>query len=496
VEKDIVLHLSVADTGVGVPDDKIPMIFEAFTQAEGSSTRRFQGAGLGLAICSELARMMGGSIGVESGPDHGSTFHVTVRLSLAASAALPRDETVNNLLRNATVLIVDDHAATREIVADMLHHRGMIPTVVEGPQAALMAIREAQNSASPFRLALVDAQMPGCDGFALAEQARRIPGFSAPILMMLPPTDVGRDSAHCRELGIVDFLPKPVRESDLVKAIVRELEATPDRNLSGRITGSSRELGRGLRILLAGSDEATHALVTDLLEKRGHQVFAAVDGREVLGAIQDAPSQDFDLVLIDTEIPHMNGLEVVRAIRETERNTGGHLPIIAMTVNPAPSEEEACAAAGMDACLTKPLRPSALFEVIHRLVAPPDLAARAENPLPRVFDKSAFLSRLEGDEQLGSEIIEMFLQECPKLMDGVRQAAEQRNASLLERAAHTLKGSVADISAPQAFAAALTLEHMGRQGDLEGLDAAVMSLEVALQRLAPELHNPANPIHR
>ena len=491
VEKDIVLHISVADTGVGVPDDKIAMIFEAFTQADGSSTRRFEGAGLGLAICSELARMMGGSIGVESGSGQGSTFHVTVRLSLAAGAASPPNEDVNNPLRNATVLMVDDHAATREIVADMLRHRGMVPTVVEGAEAALTAIREAQNSASPFRLALFDGQMPGGDGFALAEQARRIPGFSAPILMMLPPTDVGRDSICCRELGIVDYCPKPVRESDLVKAIVRALEATLDGNFSPKITGSSQELGRGLRILLAESNEVTQVLVTHLLEKRGHQVFAAADGLEVLGAIQDAHPQDFDVLLMDTEMPHMNGLEVARAIREIERNTGGRLPIIAMTANPAPSEEEACATAGMDACLAKPLRPSALFEIIHRAVTPPDAAARAENPSPRVFDKPAFLSRLEGDEQLGSEIIEMFLQEYPKLMDGVRQAAGQRNASLLERAAHTLKGSVGDISAPQAFDAARTLEQMAREGDLEGLDAALMSLEVALQRLAPELRNPA-----
>jgi CheY-like chemotaxis protein len=333
--------------------------------------------------------------------------------------------------------------------------------------------------------------MPGGDGFTLAEQTRGIPGFSAPILMMLPPTDVGRGSARCHELGIVDYCPKPVRESDLVMAMVKALKTSWTGIVSPQITGSSQKLGRGLRILLAENNEVTQVLVTHLLEKRGHQVFAAADGCEVLGAIQDAHLQDFDLVLMDTEISHMTGLEVARAIREIERNTGGHLPIIAMTANPAPSEEGACAAAGMDACLAKPLRPSTLFEIIHRVVTPPDLAARVENSTPRVFDRPAFLSRLEGDEQLGSEIIEMFLEEYPKLMEGVRQAAGQRNASLLERAAHTLKGSVGDISAPQAFDAARTLELMAREGDLGGLDAALMSLGVALQRLEPELRNPA-----
>ena len=491
VEKDIVLHISVADTGVGIPDDKIPMIFEAFTQADGSLTRRFEGAGLGLAICSELVRMMGGSIWVDSGSGHGSTFHVTMHLSLAASAASPRSEEASNLLRNVTVLIVDDHAATREIVADMLRHRGMVPTVVEGAEAALTAIREAQNSASPFRLALFDAQMPGGDGFALAEQARRIPGFSAPILMMVPPTEVGRDSTLCQKLGIVAYCLKPVRESDLFKAIVKALETTLGGDFSLQTAGSTQELGRGLRILLAESNEVTQVLVTHLLEKRGHQVFAAADGVEVLGAIQDAHPQGFDMLLMDTEMPHMNGLEIARAIRKIEQNTGGRLPIIAMTANPGPSEEKACATAGMDACLAKPLRPGVLFEILHRAVTPSDAAARAENPSPRVFDKPAFLSRLEGDEQLGGEIIEMFLQEYPKLMDGVRQAAGQRNASLLERAAHTLKGSVGDISALQAYDAAGTLEQMARDGDLKGLDAALTGLEVALQRLAPELRNPS-----
>jgi PAS domain S-box-containing protein len=495
LQEEIVLHISVADTGVGVPVDKIAMIFEAFTQADGSPTRRFEGAGLGLAICSELARMMGGTIRVESGSGHGSTFHVTVRLSLAANAAPHPNEDPNHLLQNTTVLMVDDHAATREIVAEMLRHRGMVPTVVTGVEAALTAIRETQNSASPFRLGLFDAQMPGGDGFTLAEQARRIPGFSAPILMMLPPTDARRDSARCRELGIADYCPKPVRESVLVMAMVKALETSSAGAASPKITGSSRELGRRLRILLAESNEVTQVLETHLLEKRGHQVFAAVDGLEVLGTFQDVHSKEFDLLLIDTEMPHVNGLQVARAIREIERNTGGRLPIIAMTANPGPSEEEACTAAGMDACLAKPFRPSALFEAIHGVVTPLDSTIRAEEPAAQVFDKSTFLSRLEGDEQLGNEIIEMFLQEYPKLMEGIRQAAGQRDASLLERAAHALKGSIGDISAPQAFQAARTLEQMGREGKLEGLDAALINLEVTLQRLAPELRNPATHIN-
>ena len=487
-QTDVVVHIAVADTGVGIPADKIQMVFGAFTQADGSLTRPFEGAGLGLAICSELLRMMGGSIWVDSGPGRGSTFHVTVRLGLAARASSPPDEVADNFLRDVAILVVDDHAASREILADMLRHRGLVPTIVEGAEAALAAIRQAQNSASPFRLALFDARMPGGDGLGLAEQARRIPGFRAPILMMLPPTDIGHDATRCRELGIVDYCTKPIREFDLIRAIVKALETSAAGNCPSKIFGSSQELGHALHILLAESNEVSQVRVTHLLEKRGHQVSVVTDGLEVLGAIQDAHSQGFDLVLMETEMPSMNGLETTRAIREIERKTGGRLPIIAMTAHPTPSEEEACGAAGMDAYLDKPLRASSLFDIIQRVATPTDAAAPADTSQP-VFDQPSFLSRLGGDELLGREIIETFLQEYPKLLENVHAAAEQRNASLLERAAHSLKGSVGDMASPQAFEAARTLELYAREGRLDDVGTALMSLEGILDRLAHELRH-------
>jgi PAS domain S-box-containing protein len=491
-ESDTELHISVSDTGVGIPADKIDMVFEAFTQADGSLSRRFEGAGLGLAICSELVRMMGGSIWVDSEPGRGSTFHVTVCLGLAARTASPADKGGSDLLRGVRVLVVDDHAPSREILGDILRHRGMIPTVVDGAEAALATIRGAQSSAAPFRLALFDAQMPCGEGLALAERVRRIPGFWAPILMMLPPTDAGHDATRCCELGIVDYCTKPVRESDLVKAMVKALETSVEGNAPAKICGSSQELGRALRILLAESNEVSQVLVTHLLEKRGHQVSVVADGMEVLATVQDAHSQGFDLVLMDLEMPCMNGLDATRAIREIERKNGGRLPIIAMTAHPMPSEEDACKAAGMEGYLAKPLRAIALFEIIQRVAAPTDKVESQDAPMQMIFDKSSLLTRLEGDESLGKEIIEMFLHECPKLLDGVRQAAEQSNASMLERAAHALKGSVGDIAAPQAFDAARTLEIMAREGKIEGAGAAVARLEGAIHQLEYELRNLEN----
>jgi PAS domain S-box-containing protein len=489
-ENEIVLHISVADTGVGIPEDKVAIVFEAFTQVDGSSTRRFEGAGLGLAICSELVKMMGGYISVESGPGRGSKFHFTVSLSLGASRASILDLEPRGLLRDVPVLVVDDHAASRGVLAEMLRYRGMIPTIVECAEAALAAIQATQSSASPFRIALIDAHMPGTDGFALAEQARQIPGFLAPILMMLTPTESGPDANRCRELGIVDYCPKPVWESNMVRVITKALETAWAGPATLKLAGSLPEPVRVLRVLLAEGNEVTRVLLTHLLEKRGHKVFAAVDGTQALGAFEEAHGQDFDLILMDTELPGMNGLDAARGIREIERRVAGRTPIIAMTASPNPTEEGACVAAGSAAYLAKPVRPTVLFECIQKLTTQSDSTAIPEALPPMIFDKASFFSRLEGDELLGKEIIEMFLQEYPKLLEKVRHAAEQRNASDLERAAHALKGSVGDISAPQAYAAARTLEEAGRSGDLQGVDAAVEKLEVELLELARELGKP------
>jgi PAS domain S-box-containing protein len=492
------LHFTVADTGVGIPADKVEMIFEAFTQVDGSMTRRFAGSGLGLAICAQLTRMMGGRIWVESELAKGSTFHFTVRLGQVEGAACPRAEAPRDLLRGLAVLVADDHVASREIVGEILRHLGMIPALADSLEAALAAIGSAQTSESAFRGVLLDAQMPGGDGFSLAEQARRIPGFSAPILMMLPPHAAWREVARCRELGIMDYLTKPVRESELAEALVRVLDKSASaREKNAQMRGSAQELGRVLRILLAESNEVSQVLVTHLLEKRGHEVVVAVDGVEAVAALKNLNPEGFDLVLMDVQMPRMNGLEVTRAIREKELDTRRHLPILAMTAHALRSEEERCRAAGMDGYIAKPIRANDLFEMIQRVAenltgaGAGVVSAKPEQEEPQqepVFDKARFLSRLEGDELLGAEIVGMFFGECPKLMKGIRQAFARQDAFALERAAHALKGSLGDMAATQAFDAARDLEQRARQGNLGNVGAALAILESAINRLLTELH--------
>jgi two-component system sensor histidine kinase/response regulator len=288
-------------------------------------------------------------------------------------------------------------------------------------------------------------------------------------------------------LGIVDYLSKPVWESDLVKRIAKALETGWNGNAPAAHSGSKEKPASILRVLLAESNEVTQVLVTHLLEKRGHQVFAAEDMRQVVSALEDG--RDIDIVLMDTEISDANGLEAARAIREIDRKSGRRTPIIAMTGNPTKGEEEACVAAEIDDYLAKPVRPAALFESIRRVIALPSAAATAKVLPSVVFDRPGFLRRLEGDEALGREIIEMFLQEYPKLLQNLHRAAEQRDPSALQRAAHALKGSVGDMAAPQAFDAARDLEKKARDGDLKEVDAALMSLEEAVQSLVRELRN-------
>jgi PAS domain S-box-containing protein len=487
-ENAVCLHFTVADTGVGIPADKLEMVFEAFTQVDGSMSRRFEGAGLGLAICAELVRLMAGRIWVESEIGKGSVFHFTARLGRLEECAPFKKPLHPDLVWGRRVLVVDNHAASREFVAEMLCHHGMIAMLADGQEAALAAIRRAEHAGSPFSLVIVDAQMLQGNSFSLTEQARQIPGFTSPILMMLSPNDAWQGVSRCRELGIENYLTKPVGYAELTKAVARlmEISAKAGKEAS-RMCGSSEDLGGILHILLVENNAVSQVLVTHLLEKRGHQVVVARDGLEALAALDRHQSQSFDLILMDVQMPQMTGLEAARAIRDRERKTGGHVPIIALTAQALPGEEEACRAAGMDGYLVKPIRANELFAMIPRLAEKPAGASPKQTPAVPVFDEARFLDRLDGDELLIAEIVGMFLEECPKLVRGVCDAVAQVDASALERAAHKLKGAAADIAAPQAVQAALCLEQMGRQGDLKDAAAAFETLEDAIARLTPAL---------
>jgi signal transduction histidine kinase/DNA-binding response OmpR family regulator len=361
-ETETVLHFAVRDTGIGIPEDKQETVFAAFTQADNSMTRRYGGSGLGLTICSRLVQMMGGRIWLDSAPGRGSTFHFTARFLLQTLPAR-REGFSPNKLHGVRVLVVDDNATNRHVLEAMLLQWGMRPTVAQNGPEALELFQAAEGSGRPFPLVLLDAQMPDMDGFSVAEAIRARLGADNCSILMLTSAGLRGDAARCRRLGMDGYLPKPIKQSDLLEAIQAVMGApAPKRQSRPLVTlHSLREGRRHLRVLLAEDNRVNQILTTRLLEKRGHSVVVAATGQVALDALA---KESFDLALMDVQMPDMNGFQATAAIRQHEQLSGGHLPIIAMTAHAMVGDKERCLEAGMDAYLAKPVQVSDLFTII------------------------------------------------------------------------------------------------------------------------------------
>jgi CheY-like chemotaxis protein len=357
------LHFSVKDTGVGIPVEKQKAIFEAFSQADGSMARKYGGTGLGLTICTRLANLMGGNCWVESQTGEGSTFHFTVKLAAqdttGARPAFLRPEQ----LRDVHALIVDDNITNRGVLCGMLSCWGMKPTGVEGGQSALKALEMAKSFGHPFPLIVIDGQMPEMDGFTLAERIQKDPELVGATIMMLTSAGHLGDAARCRQLGISAYLVKPIRQRELLDAICGVLSEAPKKRGVPLVTRHTlREIKNRLRVLLAEDNAVNQMLAVRLLEKRGYTVTVAVNGRGALAAFE---KESFDVILMDVQMPEMDGFEATAAIRVREKSTGGHIPIIAMTAHSLVGDQERCLAAGMDSYVSKPIRTHQLFSVIE-----------------------------------------------------------------------------------------------------------------------------------
>jgi signal transduction histidine kinase/CheY-like chemotaxis protein/ligand-binding sensor domain-containing protein len=356
------LHFIVRDTGIGIAPEKQKAVFEAFSQADGSTVRKFGGTGLGLTISSRLVEMMQGRIWLESELGKGSCFHFTAQVGIAGSAASTKPiESVS--LAGSKVLVVDDNPTNRRILGEMLERWGMKPTLAASGAEAMTALQEAAQSASPYALLLGDANMPEMDGFALVEWIRRQTDLRQTAIMMLTSAGQRGDGARCRELGIAAYLIKPVVQSQLLDAILNVLGTeAPAADQPRLVTRHSlREGQRSLRVLLAEDNVVNQKLASRLIEKQGHTVVVASNGREALEALEKQP---VDLVVMDVQMPEMDGFEATAAIRAKEQSTGGHLPIIAMTAHALEGDKELCLAAGMDGYLSKPIRAQQLFDLL------------------------------------------------------------------------------------------------------------------------------------
>jgi two-component system, sensor histidine kinase and response regulator len=363
------LHFAVKDTGVGIPEDKQAKIFEPFAQADGSMARRYGGTGLGLSICVRLVAMMGGAIWLESSLGSGSTFHFTVNLALQEPRSARSIPLQPEQLRDLHTLIVDDNFTNRRVLQGMLTRWGMKPTAVDGGRAALQALEIARSTGRPFPLILLDGQMPEMDGFTLAEQIKKDPDLVGATIMMLTSAGHLGDAARCRELGISAYLVKPIRQGELLEAICQILHKSPPSRtepLPLVTRHTLREAKNRWRVLLAEDNPVNRTLAVRLLEKRGYVVSVAENGREAVAAME---KESFDIILMDIQMPEMDGFGATAAIRALEAPAGRRTPIIAMTAHALRGDQERCIAAGMDGYISKPIRTNELFSTIENLMA-------------------------------------------------------------------------------------------------------------------------------
>jgi CheY-like chemotaxis protein len=391
------------------------------------------------------------------------------------------------------VLVVDDNATNRQILVRMLENWHMTPTAVDSGAKAIVTLREGKGIGRTFPLILLDAQMPDMDGFALAEIIKRNPDWRTATVMMLSSAGQRGDATRCRELGVAAYLTKPVRQGELLDGILIALGTRPENKMSPALVTrhTLRESRNRLRILLVEDNAVNQLVALRLLEKYGHTVGVATNGRK---ALEELEKESYDLILMDVQMPEMNGWEATQAIREKEMSTGAHIPIVAMTAHAMKGDKERCLAAGMDAYLTKPIRTQELLSVLdeigsHKTGPPFPLDIPSKKTPTDAIDLEATLERLDGDRNLFQELTELFKDDCPRMVERMRRAIVLCDAKSLEACAHTLKGSSANLGAMAVSHAAGEIERLARTGSTESTSVEFRVLQGEIERLFSALES-------
>jgi two-component system sensor histidine kinase/response regulator len=505
----LLLHFMVSDTGIGIPPGKIDTIFESFKQVDSSTTRKYGGTGLGLNICRQLVEMMGGRIWVESPSDfvistdnfkledssklknnrqskatYASTFHFTASFKLSHAKEREATRLKKLDLSGIPILIIDDNATNRLVFSEMTSSWGLEPAVAEDGEEALFQIKKASDSGRPYRLLLLDLQMPNMDGFEVARRVKESDSGKNVEIILLTSAGQKGDASLCKEVGISGYLVKPVKQSDLLDAITLAMGHATEENIPVITRYTIQETRKRLDILLAEDNIVNQKLAKKILEKRGHRVVVASNGRE---AIERLKGEYFDLTLMDVQMPEMDGLTATRKIRSLKGKIS-NIPIIAMTAHAMKEDKERCFAAGMDDYVSKPIKPEELFEVIEKFARQLQEKDRKEEKTPSaskdnkatakdIFDLSKALEVVNGDMGLFKEIVNLFLENLPDSIAQIREAVATSDANSLDKTAHSLKGSVGNFGTNRAFEAAYRLELIGKEGKLAKADAALLRLE-------------------
>jgi CheY-like chemotaxis protein len=443
-----------------------------------------------LAISSRLVELMGGRISVASKLGEGSEFHFTARLGIDPAPEAVRRKVNPAQVIGTRVLVVDDNATNRQLLEEILSNWGMQPQMASGAAEALASLKSSARGGRPFSLVLTDVNMPEADGFSLVEEIRDSATLAATRVIVLTSGDRPGDVNRARSLGVAGYLVKPVKQSELFDAIVAALGVTSvEEEPKPAASTETAPAIRPLRILLAEDSIPNQKLATGLLSKWGHAVSVAGNGRQAVSLWQ---SQHFDLILMDVQMPELDGLQATSLIREQELDAGRgvHIPIIAMTAHAMKGDREQCLSAGMDSYVPKPIRVKELLAALSEFFgspAAPDAVTAAPESTAGHVNWSAALETVQGDRDLLKIVIDAVLFECPTLVEQLDQALAIGDAGAVRRTAHTIKGSLRTFEAEEAATLAEQIENAGRSGDLAGLPAVVPQLKTELSSVLREL---------
>jgi two-component system, sensor histidine kinase and response regulator len=506
-----ILHFTIRDTGIGISPESMSRIFEAFEQADTSSTRLYGGTGLGLTISSHLVEMMQGRIWAESVPGQGSRFQFTA--SFGIFKAERKTALDVQQLQGKRALIIDDNATNRLILQETMGRWGMHAIQADSGPAALLLLHRAAREGITYDLIILDRQMPGMNGFEVLERIRASADLSSATVMMLTSADLPEDPILCQEFGVATYLVKPVTQSELLRSVRMVLGKEAERDALA-VTNSPapkahRKYGRVLQILLAEDNPLNQKVACAILEDQGHTVTIAKNGRE---AVETSGKQHFDLIFMDIQMPELDGYQATRLIREEQQQSGIRVPIVAMTAHAMSGDREKCLAAGMDDYISKPIDREQLFAIVERNstgfsaqpAAAPGGHSPAQSPVvhvhglpeaseePMTIDVGAVLRRLGDDRNLLREIVASFPSEVESALAAIDRAQAEADPSGLQRSAHSLKSMCLIFEAKAAAQCALELEIAGRDKrpgsaqQIEALKSAVRGAVAAVALLKTE----------